>query len=222
MKQPSLTVPTERKVTISLEQPEGGKVIHIRPKTPLALKTLAGVPVRRPARLDDRNAFEVIENVKAIGSLVHLMPDRAGTINGSPQALVKGLITNLSDEGPMPKLVRAIQRVRERGELRAKRSILGLPPIEPDLQRLRELGSIIKVGNIQDLALPDWLAGLKVYLNVLTYGDVVIEANGTLVISRFVTSLQAQNFYMHQGAKVVQQSRYLTVTISGELKGDLP
>lgn len=100
---------------------------------------------------------------------------------------------------------------------------LPLPgPEPPDREWLRQLGLLAKLGKIFETAVPDWLKDFQVYSSALVYDDVVVEANGTLVINKFVTSLSANNFRMHQGAKVVQESPYLTAEITGELRGDLP
>ena len=225
MKPARLQVPPGKTVTIGLEELQGGLVVYLRPKTVLALKTLAGVPVRHPARLRDTKAFEIIEDRKAVERLAPLLPDRAGKIGGTPYDLVHALITSFEEKGPIPKQVRIVQRLRERKELRAKRSLFNLPlpqPEPPDREWLRQLRYLAEIRKIFEAPVPDWLQAFSVYSLSLVYDDVVVEANGTLVIAGIVTSLSANNFYMHQGAKVVQESPYLTVEITGELRGDLP
>lgn len=232
MKPQNLEVPAGKKVRISLEEPQGGRVTYLRPKTVQALKTIAGVPVQQPARLADARAFEILDRNPG-ERLAHLLPDRDGTIRGVPSDLVHAIITNLDERSPIPKRVRIVQRSRRRKEMRQKRSLFNMPspypqpypdpdtdpPYPPDLEWVKRFGWYRKVF---EALVGGWLQDLAVYSTSLTYGDVEIHTNGTLVVGEHITNLTANNFRMHQGAKVIQESPSLTADITGELLGDLP
>jgi hypothetical protein len=220
-----LRVPVNKVVRISHEESHGGLIRYLRPKTVVALKTLSGVPVRRPARLGDAKAFEIIEDRDAVERLVPLLPDKAGKIGGVPYSFVHALITSFDEKDPIPTQVRIVQRFRKREDLHAKRSLINLPipPESPDKEWRRQFAFTAEViGTVQEMPVPDWLRNLMACATCLVYYNLVVETNGTLVVGSFISNLWASNVYMHQGARVAQESPYLTVDITGELKGDLP
>lgn len=220
-----LQVPANKTLRISHEEPQGGQEALLRPKTVPALKTIAAVPVLRPARLLDPKAFETIKDRSAADHLTPILPDGAGNIGGLRHDIVQAMISSLGDKGPIPKQVVIVQRLRERTELRPRRSVSYLPipePEPPERDWLRQMGILEKIHQkIVELAVPEWIRNLHVFSSVLQYDDLVIEANGTLIIGPHITSLTAKNVYMHQGAKVIQNSPYLMVDISGDLRGEM-
>lgn len=225
MKAAKLEVAAGKKLEISNDEPRGGQRVYLRPKTLVALKTLAGAPVLRPARLTDKSAFDMIEDEKTLGQLKPLVPDKTGKIGGSPHKLVRALISSLPQREQIPKTVTAIQRTRALNQARAARSLYELPipmPDPPDASLFREAWWMSRIRKIVELEVPAWLQGLEVYSPSVMYDEIVVQADGTLLVLASITNLSTGNFYMHRGARVVQASPYLTVEVTGELQGDLP
>lgn len=171
--------------------------------------------------MKDVKEFEVIDKKDGLAGLTQLMPDKNGCIGGTPYNLVQAIVTNLDDKAPIPKHVTIVQRLRKRVDVRPKRSLFNKPFPKIELPDLRQLKELAWASKYVDVLVPDWIHDFRVVSTSLEFDEVVVENNAILEISENITSLSANNFYMYQGARVLQLSRSLTVDITGEMKGDL-
>jgi hypothetical protein len=207
----NLEVASGREVTLSLRDPDssGGKVIHLRPKTPRALRTLAGLPSGIAARLDDDQSFEIVDDVSG---LVSLVPDSDGRIQGIKARMVKTIIQNLDDTDAMPRKLQLPEEITAVGaDVHREFTPVAWGPARQPLSR----GLSVRRAATVDVM--DWMLDLRIFTSGLLFSDITVR--GELIINSDVSALSARNFSIHDGGKVSQRSEYLVVTLSGEMKG---
>jgi hypothetical protein len=178
----------------------GGKVVNLRPKTPLALKILAGTQQSsNRIRLSDPNVFEVVTDTS---NLTHIRPTPQREIKGLKANYVKAIISTLPQTLEMPRAVRLEQRKRL-----------------PQLVRGRPRSNIVRV---REAILPEWLQKLHVYELAIDAPSIEVGEDATLFIDNDVSNLMCLNFHIRKGGRVVVQSPYFNLDIKGEFSGEMP
>lgn len=201
---PDLTVNSEETVTITTDpESEIGKLAFLRPKTPRGLKVLSGVD-ESSVPLNNNSVFELIENPTdevRLDRIGDREPDDESDV--SEAAVIKAMIRSIpSDREEVPETV----TIKEYEAFD--------PDDYPQRLRLRERNRVRE----QEVRVPKQLATLRVVLPIVLLHDIVVEENGTLLISPDTHSLLAYNFVMKEDALVRQESSHLLLTVLEEMK----
>lgn len=205
-----VNIPEGKKVTLSRKTAKslGFKPVILRPLTAVALKTASGIRTTKPARLKDKKAFEIRDSMDG---LVELKPDKKGQIGGVKASYLRALITRIEEKDPIPKTVRIEKKRREWYSHK-----IGFPIQGPTKEELIELAHIVK---IYELMIPEFVTGLMTCLMAYVAEDIYVGSLATLILDETVTAISARNCHVHDGGRIIQKAPYLTVDLSGEMKG---
>lgn len=206
-------VPAGKEATLSLARSEeiGAQRVPLRPKSPAALQLLFGIRPPKPLRLSDAKSFERPSITKG---LVELRPDKAGMINGVKATTLHRIVRSLPDQARMPDSVQWV------GKRREWVTAAGQPlPKGKKEDRMRLQAQESSQVGLQQVALLDWISKLRLYRLSLLFLDIIVERNATLHIDHSL--IQARNFLIYPGGRVVQDVASLAVDLSGSLHGDV-
>lgn len=209
-----LIVPAGTTLELDLSRPDTvvDRLAFRRPLTPAAVKAITGAAAPQAVRLDDVKAFEPIEDQQRLKELVRFQPDEHGQVNKMDPSLLRAVLLALPDNGPIPQTVRLEQRARTLDQWRsaARLRVQRVDPLRTDI------GRVVRVAQV---AVPPWLRDFQFFFPLLLFTDLVVEANATLIIASNVIAFMAQSITMRQGARILQHSAHLTVTVSGKIEG---
>jgi hypothetical protein len=199
----SLLVEKEQTVTLSADS-EVPTVI-LRPRTVSALLVTFGILTPSPARLSDRDSFEILDTIQ--GYVNVKVPDTNGRIGGYTPSFLRAILTAFDPGAPVP------QTVQIPGLQREGASASTVP------RRHRNIG-ISRLNQIE-LPVPDLLTKFAVAVLVPNLINIVVDVNSTLYLNAGITHLMVNNFLCYAGARIVQQSNYLAADIYGTMQGSL-
>ena len=205
-----VNIPEGKKVTLSQKTAKslGFTPVILRPLTAAAMKTASGIRTKKPARLRDKKSFEIRDSMEG---LVELKPDKKGMIGGIKASYLRALITRIEEKDPIPNTVRIEKRRRE---WRSRK--IGLPIKVPTKEELVELAYVEK---FYELLVPDFVTGLLLSLTAYVAEDIFVGSMATLVLDETVTAISARNCHIQDGGRIIQKAPYLTVDLTGEMKG---
>lgn len=228
---PSLVVEEGQTFTVSQSILEGfgARIPKLRPLTTDALLVLAGMPSPTAPRLSDSGAFEEIDSIEGMVRLSQV--DEDGRIDGYSVPYLRGVLEAIDPaERTPPKSVRRM--VAHQPDF----AQVGITPVL-DFSPQNTEGAVAHVRGVDSLAqtlrdpqvtysvresfVPAFVAERSVFDYITRLGDVVVGRNATLILDTDISMAWADNFLAYQGSRIVQQANYLTLDISGTMRGGI-
>ena len=226
---PSLLVEDGETVTLSVKSARetGIPILKMRPRSVAALLVLAGLPPPNAPRLSDRAAFERIEKTDGFVNFAEL--DEDGRLDGYSVPYIREVLGALDpDDRVPPKLVRKLFPLDEGHEdcgcTRRRRAgnASGVPARDADPADFAAASlSARMTHSVREAFVPDFVANLQVVSLFTAFGDIVVGRGGTLVLDADTNFVIADNFLAYRGSRIVQRGRYLSVDVTGKMRGSI-
>lgn len=227
-KYPSLFVADGQTVTISAKgaHKAGIPMLKVQPRTTAALMVLGGQSVDTAPRLSDETAFKPTHSTEGFVSFT--TPDENGRIAGYSVSFLRGLlgaldsksetlptsVKRLIPQSPEDQPCDCVSKMRQSSTVTAAltRPANALQPDAP-LQQ----GPYY----IREISVPDFLIKFNVFSLFVRLGDIVVGRNATLILDSDITFAIANNVLAYNGARIVQRGGFLSLDVTGIMRGSL-
>jgi len=213
---PSLFVEDGKTVTLSSVREIA--TTFIRPRHIYALKTLAGIPTRKPARLSDTSAFERMDT---LGDCVDLQAmNKENRIGGHSASFLRGIVSALDPEQPMPDRVKWESTMTKECGCRETQQGRKMADMATDIQS-RSFSPELKYTSGFEVPIPSFLKNFTVAVKMLSLADIAVGYRSTFVIDGNTAAMTVRNFLAYEESRILQRDSNLIIDIVGTLRGGI-